>query len=792
MPIQGKQIFDDSLFKAYEDLRKLADYLNKSLQDNIQTMTGILKVQQEFQSKFTQARDFKELDNQIKSNNETQLKYTKTVEQAIKIEEDLKNLTNKQKDADYLLAKAKAEKAKYTKEVTDRVREENREQKEELGTIAKLKQINKELREEKLKLNLATKEGINRLREINKEINKNNSELEKTGSIADKTRGNIGKYFKDIVKGGLALAGINIGLNTLKDGFLKLINSMENTADDFAIMMGGMKEGANAFFRTIAQGDLSNLITNIKNAISAGREYAELMDKLEDKTNSYNIKEADFKKASMDLDKIYKDQTKTVDERIKAADELINREEKLGNDRTDLAKSAYDTELTIAKERTKLTENQIMNFLRNQDIMTERYEQAKIDALEVKDVTIKSWDEVMKTTSDDIIEIGDAMNNLTQEDREKIIKLYTEWKEQEVSAYENNKRLYSRRSSLSDEFKKTEEINIKDLDKIGEDFLNRYLTRENRSRDEHNRLVNIRLEKEKDAAEKLDEIGEQILQNYLDRENKKINSSSKTVDTQVEDNARMGLVSMETAQNVFNFSSSLVNRQIELTSRKYDNEIERAEKAGKDTTEIEKRKAKEIAELQRKQAIINKAAALFDIAINTQVALSKGAAMTGPLAVLYEPLVIASAALQAGIVLAEPLPEIPAFFKGKGKDSFEGIGLVGDAPGGRSTEIVKFPDHRNFLVDRPIPIFLPKGSEVIPEMNVQRELADLAARGETVLNYQTGLTDKKFEQIMRGIASEIRTVKDGTYINMTENSFKIHARKGNVLTEYRNKNFRHK
>lgn len=80
----------------------------------------------------------------------------------------------------------------------------------------------------------------------------------------------------------------------------------------------------------------------------------------------------------------------------------------------------------------------------------------------------------------------------------------------------------------------------------------------------------------------------------------------------------------------------------------------------------EKKAEKEIIEIKKKQDLANRAAALFNIAINTAVATTKAAAEGMPQLI---PLYIAQGAIQAAAVLAQPLPKYK-----KGTLSVGGVG----------------------------------------------------------------------------------------------------------------------
>ncbi|WP_298066264.1 hypothetical protein [uncultured Acinetobacter sp.] len=112
--------------------------------------------------------------------------------------------------------------------------------------------------------------------------------------------------------------------------------------------------------------------------------------------------------------------------------------------------------------------------------------------------------------------------------------------------------------------------------------------------------------------------------------------------------------------------------------------------------EAEKKADKEIRRIRRQQAIIEKANALFQIALNTAIALSNPSnlASFGALS----PLIIALAAAQSAAVIASP---IPAFAKGtKGKKG-SGLARVGE----QGEETVFLPDGAKVLPNRQTKMF---------------------------------------------------------------------------------------
>lgn len=128
---------------------------------------------------------------------------------------------------------------------------------------------------------------------------------------------------------------------------------------------------------------------------------------------------------------------------------------------------------------------------------------------------------------------------------------------------------------------------------------------------------------------------------------------------------------------IFSVLSARLEKQSNAVDKQYDREqkaLERNRDKGLLTEEdytaqktaLEKQHQQKIAEIKRKQAIYDKAQALINIAINTAVAITKAAP---------NPLLMGLAAgaglLQAGVVLAKPMPEYPSFDQGGDTNVFD-------------------------------------------------------------------------------------------------------------------------
>lgn len=116
--------------------------------------------------------------------------------------------------------------AKSNKEYNEIIKQETILTDKNSGSIEKAIAKNKLLEIEKKKLNLETKEGSDRLTEINAEQDKNNKLVNSSGNAVQKQKANIGNY-KSALSGLFdSFAAGEIGLKGLTNGFLTLTKTM--------------------------------------------------------------------------------------------------------------------------------------------------------------------------------------------------------------------------------------------------------------------------------------------------------------------------------------------------------------------------------------------------------------------------------------------------------------------------------------------------------------------------------------------------------------------------------------
>jgi TP901 family phage tail tape measure protein len=175
-------------------------------------------------------------------------------------------------------------------------------------------------------------------------------------------------------------------------------------------------------------------------------------------------------------------------------------------------------------------------------------------------------------------------------------------------------------------------------------------------------------------------------------------------------------IAQEVGNTLFSFGNSI--RESELL------DIEEKQKQG---LLSEEQAAKKVAEIKRKQAIADKASALFNIGINTAQAILKVQAQTGVLSPLAIPLIIASGALQTAAVLAKPIPK---FAKGTGEKGLKSTTMAEYGEKGR--ELVKLPTGETFMANQRTQSLLPKGTRIWSNPETEAIMANVNMKSEGI------------------------------------------------------------
>lgn len=172
-------------------------------------------------------------------------------------------------------------------------------------------------------------------------------ETERLGKENDKLTGALKKV------GAAILAAFAV--SKIKDFAKDVIMSTQATGDAFKIMMGGMKESTEYFYRTIASGDFSNLVNGLSEAYEAGVKYAEALDLLADTQRAVLIATSEYDAKLAELKLQSRDKKYSMEERQFA----VNEFKKLQEEKMRLVKEQADKELAavvdLSTSRSRLS-----------------------------------------------------------------------------------------------------------------------------------------------------------------------------------------------------------------------------------------------------------------------------------------------------------------------------------------------------------------------------------------------------------------------------------------------------
>lgn len=266
-----------------------------------------------------------------------------------------------------------------------------------------------------------------------------------------------------------------------KFAFDQVIKSTDTLSTQWAVFMAGMREATNEFWRTLATGNWENFFSNMRSAISVGREYERVLDDLEAKQRALTVAEADARMEMRILEDTVRNVSLSNDIRVAAAEKRIKLEEELSAKRSKIAQQEYNNEVMMAKQASKLNDEKLQELIRDLDsekkIKAEAYNalQDELRNLEAKaaqkgastgvlypgmqtrsgySAEIENIVQQMAEFSPEVVDYAadlKLLGNVTDEQLNKMVTAYEKLKGAEVSYLENTKRVRSAMYSIFDE-----------------------------------------------------------------------------------------------------------------------------------------------------------------------------------------------------------------------------------------------------------------------------------------------------------------------------------------------------
>jgi len=347
------------------------------------------------------------------------------------------------------------------------------------GSMNELRAKTSALRNEANNLNLTTDAGKRKFKELNQQILANTNQIRNYDRGISGSSTLVGEYGRGIMnafsKIGIAVAG---AWAIIKAGE-KVINSAQGAGDKWKESVSGLKSGLDDMFKSLATGDFSGFLTGIKDAIEAGREYAEVLDDLGDRLRQYAINEVDTRGEILKKKKEMYDFDKTDDERRAIAMEVDTMEKKLSVDKVKNMEIAYNAEKTLIAGHARMKEDELEYYVKNYESLEsllalgEKYN----DIIKKRQIALISgsgataeYIESLEKQKNEMGEIGKEagryvtnISRLNDTELDSFVQKYIAMGEAKNQYDENTMRVDKYINKLEEDIKKEKEKNIKDL-----------------------------------------------------------------------------------------------------------------------------------------------------------------------------------------------------------------------------------------------------------------------------------------------------------------------------------------
>lgn len=288
---------------------------------------------------------------------------------------------------------------------------------------------------------------------VNKELGKVRTEM---GGVAGANQGMIGK----MRSGFLWMAGAVGSAMALWRGFTSTLKTTQGGGDALERTLQGVKGATTALQQTIAQGDFSNLISNMRKGYEAASNYARALDELADRTRAVDVRTDEQKSEMEELRNIMSSvETSSIEQREQAQ----NRYMELNREILEATKKNAD--LLIKAERDKLMKQHalaegevdlLVDFVREYDKLTEAELLNVNKVLAAKEELNQEEGRITRARTS---ARGDRMREMTQDEKESLAIL-----SQEVRATKgllNEKELaYYQLNDVIDKFSDAQRDNV--------------------------------------------------------------------------------------------------------------------------------------------------------------------------------------------------------------------------------------------------------------------------------------------------------------------------------------------
>lgn len=336
-------------------------------------------------------------------------------------------------------------------------------------------------------LNAENKGTFEMFQQLKREQEKAAEGLKNFNNKAQQAKGGMGDFGAMIGAGTKALGALGLSLGAGKlalETFKGVVSSTQATGDAWAKSTEGLKASMNEFFQSIATADFSNLINNMQDAYEQGVRLSGIMDSLGDKVFAY-----EWGKGGQDLQltkledtirnsKNPEERKKAFEEFRKIADEQKKEAEKLGKSYDEATNVSFGKAIGSKAKGATLTElkNGLDTYVKLQGgdpELLRQYKQyqkdkkdkkgaeksaeslqnttahisggglgiALVNSMKIKEASKKAAEDKVKKTNKALYLAFEAMDKVTDEEREALQELNSKKIAMEMTAYNSSKRL---------------------------------------------------------------------------------------------------------------------------------------------------------------------------------------------------------------------------------------------------------------------------------------------------------------------------------------------------------------
>lgn len=556
--------------------------------------------------------------------------------------------------------------------------------------------------------------------------------------------------FKSTDDGGTKLQGVFDGISNVL-GVLK--NALSQVLDAFLLIRQGKFREA---FRAI--GDAAKFAAdNVTEAYKAGALYAQQLDELNDRITANISAQAETLRQFREYISLSKDQTLTDQERVENL-ELAQKaaENYFGTLKQD-AKEAFDLEVANLASRTKLTADQLSEFI-------------ALDG--------KRAEEARKTNED----IANAWNVLGDDNIKTLEEMYAKMIEADTQYFKRTNEITSLRTGI--------------------------IKRQNNERiKSEQERINSLIEAELSANDEIIELDEDLLNEKEDNLDAEIDANIKANNKIIEDAKRRkkteeGLekdllnvkkqLALDSVNAIFDINQAANERKLEQLEEEKQNILSNENLTSEEREKIEADFALKEQEIQKRQKVANKIQSAVDVGISTaqsifEIKAAAAVLLSNPFTAALAPIALAQIPFVLGSS-ALALASIAAFKDGT--DNAPRTGLFGEAGG----ELMKTKSGDYYYADKPT-VFSGTQFEHAKIWNANETnsiLSDGIVKGRNIdelinikltQSYERGFAQMANEY-KRGNKQVVRAIKDGNRSGSYNNT--LETRSGNTIKRYHN------